>query len=215
MRKYAAELVGTMFLTLTIGGAVRLNPIAAPLAIGTVLAAMIYANGHVSGAHLNPAVTLAVHLRGRLAGSQLLPYWASQLLGAALGSTVVCFLIPTATSAPPTLSGHALAAAWLAEFLFTFALAYTVLNVATSDSHPKNGFYGIAIGGVVLAGATAVGPISGGAFNPAVALALSIMGLTSWSNLWMFVTAGLTAGAVASVAFTRLDPTADAGAASS
>jgi aquaporin Z len=91
--------------------------------------------------------------------------------------------------------------ALLAEFLFTFALAFVVLNVATSKGTAGNSFYGLAIGMTVMAGAFAVGNISGGVFNPAVAVGISIMGLSSWGNIWIYLVANFAAALVAALAF--------------
>jgi aquaporin Z len=91
--------------------------------------------------------------------------------------------------------------------LFTFALVYVVLNVATAKGTANNSFYGLAIGFTVLVGAFAVGNISGGAFNPAVAVGISVMGLSAWANLWTFLVANLLGGAVAAAVFKILNPT--------
>ena len=139
---------------------------------------MIYAGGHVSGAHYNPAVTTAVFLRGRLPAAEVAPYMAAQLLGGAAAAAVVLFFT-IATVTPFYATRHA---GFAAEFLFTFALAYVVLNVATAKATSGNSYFGMAIGFTVLAGAFAVGHVSGGAFNPAVAVGASIMGLLPWSN---------------------------------
>jgi aquaporin Z len=104
------------------------------------------------------------------------------------------------------LSGHILTAAFVAELLFTFALCYVVLNVATSKDHSDNSFYGLAIGFTVVAGAFAVGAISGGAFNPAVALGAAVMGLFAWPTLWAYLLAQVVAGIAAGVSFLALNP---------
>jgi aquaporin Z len=96
--------------------------------------------------------------------------------------------------------------ALLAEFLFTFALVYVVLNVATAKGTEGNSFYGFAIGFTVVAGAYAVGSVSGGAFNPAVAVGGSIMNIFAWGNIWIYLVAQLAAGAVAAFAFRYLHP---------
>jgi aquaporin Z len=204
--KYAVEMIGTLFLVFTIGTAVRSGNPLAPLAIGTILMAMVYAGGHVSGAHYNPAVTLAVLVRRRIEIREAVGYWISQIVGALLGSAVVTAVAPTQTN-PMTLSGHAIVAAFVAELLVTFALCYVVLNVATSKDHPDNSFYGLAIGFTVAAGAVAVGGISGGAFNPAVAVAGVAMGMFSGSMIWMFVAAQAIAAVAAGLAFRAANPT--------
>jgi aquaporin Z len=203
MRRYAAEFIGTFFLVLTIGAvSVAQHPLA-PLAIGGVLAAMVFAGGHVSGAHFNPAVTIAVLLRGRIAGRDVLPYVGAQLLGGTAAAGVARLVLPTTPSAP--FSTSQLGAAFTVELLVTFALAYVVLNVATSRSHRDNSFYGAAIGLTVLAGALAFGGISGGAFNPAVGLGTAIAGLTAWSMLWIYLVPTMIGGVLAALTFRLLN----------
>lgn len=204
--KYVVELIGTFFLVLTIGctvvgGGAGVIP---PLAIGSALMVMIFAGGHISGGHYNPAVTLGVWLRGRCDTKDVVPYVIAQVAGAILAALAVGFLRPgvAVTAATPDV-GRAL----LAEFLFTFALVYVVLNVATAKGTSGNSFYGLAIGFTVLTGAFAVGDISGGAFNPAVAVGISVMGLSAWANLWIYLVANLLGGAAAAIAFRALNPT--------
>jgi aquaporin Z len=167
--------------------------------------AMVYAGGHISGAHYNPAVTLAVLIRGRIEIREAVGYWIAQIVGGLLASALVSAVAPAQTS-PMNVSGHALAAAFIAELLVTFALCYVVLNVATSKDHPDNSFYGLAIGFTVAAGAVAVGGISGGAFNPAVAISGVAMGMFSGSMIWMFVASQLVAAVAAGLVFRRLNP---------
>jgi aquaporin Z len=205
MRKYIAEFIGTFFLVLTIGctvlpGAAGVIP---PLAIGAILMVMVYAAGHISGGHLNPAVTLAVFVRGRCAGRDVLPYWVAQVLAGVAAATVAVWLV--GKSGTP-MSIRNVPAAWVAEFLFTFALSYVVVNSATAKGTAGNSFYGLAIGFTVLAGAFAVGSISGGAFNPAVAVGAAVMKLVSFSKIWIHVTANLAAGLVAGLTFKFLNP---------
>jgi aquaporin Z len=114
--------------------------------------------------------------------------------------------VQLARHATMTLSGHAVVAAFVAEMLFTFALCYVVLNVATSKSHPDNSFYGLAIGFTVVAGAFAVGAISGGAFNPAVTLGAAAMGMFAWPTLWVYVIAQILAGLAAGITFLVMNP---------
>jgi aquaporin Z len=205
MRRYAVEFIGTFFLVLTIGctGVAAGPGVIAPLAIGAVLMVMVYAGGHISGAHYNPAVTFGVFLRGRCPGSDLLPYWGAQLLGAAGAAGIVGLALrgaPMSSFVPPVVG------AFLAEFLFTFALVYVVLNVATADATDGNSYFGLAIGFTVLAGAFAVGQVSGAAFNPAVAIGASIVGQLPWSSLWLYLVAELLGGAAAAFVFKALNP---------
>jgi len=204
MNKYATELIGTFFLVLTIGcsvlaGGPRAIP---PLAIGAVLMVMIFAGGHVSGGHYNPAVTLGIYLRGRTPASDVVPYMISQVLGAALAAFAVKYLTGGAENPAPFAAGPAL----VAEFLFTFALVYVVLNVATHSSTSGNPFYGLAIGMTVMSGAFSVGMISGGAFNPAVAVGGCLMGLLAWSSIWIYLVANFAAAVAAAGVFKMLHP---------
>lgn len=207
MRRYITELIGTFALVFTIGTTVLGNQpgVIAPLAIGGVLAVMVFAGGHISGAHYNPAVSLAVLIRGRLERKDLLPYWAAQLVGALLAALAAHYITDTKGSSP-AFSGRDIGVALLAEFLFTFFLAYVVLNVATSRDHLLNHFYGLAIGFTVMAGAFAVGPYSHGAFNPAVAVGIWVMGLVAAKSLWIYFVANLAGGAAAAFAFRALNP---------
>jgi aquaporin Z len=205
MNKYIAEFIGTFFLVLTIGCSVIGNGAGpfAPLAIGSALMVMIFAGGYISGGHFNPAVTLGVWLRGKCEAKDVAPYMVFQAIGAVLAALVVLFLKAGTTVTPLQL---ATAPALIAEFLFTFALVYVVLNVATAKGTSGNSFYGLAIGFTVLVGAFSVGNISGGAFNPAVAVATSVMGLSSWTNLWIYLVADFAGAAVAAGAFKAVSP---------
>lgn len=206
MKKYLVELIGTFFLVLTIG-CVSLKPgeagAMAPLAIGSMLMVMIFAGGHISGGHFNPAVTLAVWLRGKCSTADLPGYIVAQVAGAALAAVLVLVLKEAPT--PPIPQAHILQAL-LAEFLFTFALCYVVLNVATAKGTSGNPTYGLAIGFTVLAGAYAVGPISKGAFNPAVAVGITILGISSIQDIWIFLVANFAGGAAAAFTFKFLNP---------
>jgi aquaporin Z len=207
MNKYIAEFIGTFFLVLTIGctGIGAGAGVIAPLAIGAALMVMIFAGGHISGAHYNPAVTLGVLLRGKVKAADVLPYIISQLAGAALAVTAIKFLRAGVDVTPITIK---MGPALLAEFLFTFALVYVVLNAATAEGTSGNSFYGLAIGMTVMTGAFAVGDISGGAFNPAVALGISMLGISPWSNIWIYLVANFAAGVAAATVFNLINPPA-------
>lgn len=204
MNKYLVEFIGTFFLVLTIGMTV-IDPggagAMAPVAIASVLMVMVYAGGHISGAHYNPAVTIAVFLRGKCAVSDVVPYIIAQCVAAAAAAGLVLYFKDGAVVTPVA---PAVLPALLAEFVFTFALAYVVLNVATAKANAGNSFYGVAIGFIVLAGAYSVGSISGGAFNPAVAIGLAVMGILKWADLWIHLVADLAGGIAAAVAFKAL-----------
>ena len=207
MRKYLVEFIGTFFLVFTVGmtviGHTPGDGVVPPLAIGAALMVMVYAGGHLSGGHYNPAVTLGVFVRGRCAAVDVIPYWASQFAGAAAAAGLAM-----------AMKGHGgdpgehpvIWKAFTAEFLFTFALVYVVLNVATSKATAGNSNYGLAIGFTVLVGAFAVGSISGGAFNPAVAVGAVLMNLIKPACVWIHLSADLFAGLVAGVLFKFLNP---------
>lgn len=205
-RKYATELLGTFLFLFTIAAAVLSASSLAPLAIGSVLMVMIYAGGHISGGHYNPAVTLAALVRGRIGLPDAVAYWVVQIVGGVLGMALARWVIHPTQVSTMALSGHLLGAAFVAELLFTFALCYVVLNVATSKDHPNNSFYGLAIGFTVLTGAIAVGAISGGVFNPAVAISGAVIGLFAWPTLWAYLVAQVIAGIAAGLVFVALNP---------
>src|SRR5438105_13765169 len=166
MRKYIAEFIGTFFLVLTVGCTVI--PAAAgvipALAIGAVLMVMIFAGGHISGGHFNPAVTLAVTVRGKCTVQDAIPYVIFQVIGAVAAAFTAKFLYAKAAAAKAAEVASAIQVgpAFVAELLFTFALAWVVLNVATSLDTAINSFYGLAIGATVLVCAFSCGTISGG-----------------------------------------------------
>ena len=206
MRRYITEFVGTFGLVLTIGCVVLSQSSLAPLAIGGALAALVFAGGHISGGHYNPAVTLAVFLRGRVGGIDVLPYFGAQIAGGMLGGVAARMIVNPDSIEALSFSGREIPVVLVAEFLFTFLLAYVVLNVATSQDHDDNSFYGLAIGFTVFAGASAVGSLSGAAFNPAVAIAASVIGLFSWSAIWIYLVANFAGGALAALVFRLLNP---------
>lgn len=206
MTKYVAEFIGTFFLVLTVGCTVIPGAagVIAPLAIGGALMVMVYATGHISGGHLNPAVTLAVFIRGRCVVKDVIPYWAAQLLAGVAGAFVVLFLLGK-SGTPMEIKN--VPVAFVAEFLFTFALAFVMLNSVTSKDTAGNSFYGLAIGMTVMVGAFAVGTVSGGAFNPAVALGLAVMKLVNLADIWIHILAELAGAIVAGLTFKFLNPT--------
>lgn len=207
MKRYGVEFVGTFFLVLVVGlsvvpavAGIR-APTAdhmAPLAIGFTLMVMVYAGGHISGGHYNPAVTLAVWIRGRCETKDVLPYMISQIAGGVVAALTVGFLKGNPTLQPMTPD---VTRALMTEFLFTFALAYVVLNVATSQKIAGNSYYGLAIGSTLLVAAYAGGGISGGAYNPAVAIGISVMGLSAFSNIWIFLLGNFAGGALSAIVY--------------
>ena len=207
MKKYIVEFIGTFFLVSTVGNTViNGGPgVIPPLAIGSILMVMIFAGGHISGGHFNPAVTLAVWLRGKCPMSDVVGYVGAQVVAGFVAAFLVLFM-----KANPQVTAMEFprgpVVPLLAEFLGTFALAYVVLNVATATANSNNSFYGLAIGFTVLANAFALGGYSGGAFNPAVAVGITTMGLNLVSNIWIHLVAELAGGAVAAAVFRFVSP---------
>jgi len=204
MVKYLTEFIGTLFLVLTVGLTVLGGSPMAPLAIGASLMIMVYMGGHISGGHYNPAVSLALALRGKLAGSDLGPYMVAQVLGAVVASLLV-YVIMGRTFAPAPAPTASVIAALLVEILYTFALCIVVLNSACHNATKGNSFYGLAIGFTIVVAAFAGGGISGGAFNPAVGagpiLVHGMLGGGSFANLWLYLVGPGVGGVLAAVVF--------------
>ncbi|MFT4232522.1 MAG: aquaporin [Leucobacter sp.] len=201
VRNAVAEALATLLFVFAIVGAINNAGDFTPLVIGFTLMVLVYATGHLSGAHLNPAVSLGALLRGALSVSDFIVYVVAQLVGAAIGALLAAALWPNA-AAPVEIE---VGPAFIAELVITFVLVYVVLNVATSKDSDGNSFYGLAIGTTVFIGASTVGPISGGGFNPAVAFGLAVHGDFAWSNLWLYFLAPLVGGALAALAFRALN----------
>ncbi|HEX7025060.1 MAG TPA: aquaporin [Gemmatimonadales bacterium] len=205
MRRYLTEFIGTFFFILVISLVVTPGGQAwAPLAIGATLMVVVYMGGHVSGGHYNPAVSLAVYLRGKLEARDVLPYMVAQILGAT-AAAYISFLLLGQTFAPAPGASATTTGALMVELLFTFLLALVVLNSATSKHTQGNSYYGLAIGFTIVVAAFAGGGISGGAFNPAVAtgptLVNALFGGGTMGNLWIYLVGPFLGGALASMVF--------------
>ena len=206
MNKYVTEFIGTFFLVLTIGlVVVGGKGDFAPLAIGSALMVMVFAGGHVSGAHYNPAVTLAVLIRGKIGVGDAIPYMIVQIAGAAVAAFIVAYLMGDRIPADAVAMASS-TKGLLAEFLGTFALAYVVLNVATAKATNGNNYYGLAIGFTVTAMAYALGSFSGGAFNPAVALGTVIMKMANPADSWIYLIGCFGGGTLAALVFKINNP---------
>jgi aquaporin Z len=197
MKKYIVELIGTMFLVFAVGNAVISNNPLAPIAIGLMLMVMIFAGGHISGAHFNPAVTIGVWLRGKCDKKDVIPYILCQIVGAVIASLVVKMLRGAGSGG----AEFDLTKVIVAELFGTFALVWVVLNTATAKGTSGNSFYGAAIGMTVTAGAFAVGDLSGAVFNPAVAVGAVAMKLIQVKFLWVYLVVGPVAAFIAAKLF--------------
>ncbi len=204
MKNYVTEFIGTFFLVLTIGLTVIGGTPMAPLAIGASLMIMVYMGGHVSGAHYNPAVSLALLLRGKLRPQEFAPYVVAQLLGA-LAAAWSAYAFTGRTFAPEPATTATTLQALGVEIVYTFALALVVLNTATHPAVKGNSFYGLAIGFTIVVAAFAGGPISGGAFNPAVGTGPTVlhalMGSGTWRHLWLYIVGPCAGGVIAAGVF--------------
>ena len=208
---YWIEFFGALIITLTVAltnrsddGFDATNQMA-PIAIGAMVTAMLYSYGHVSGAHFNPSVTMAVFIRGKISLLTLIPYFAFQVAGAVAGATIAVRVVGGVQYLPAFELDHDAVStgdAFLLEFLYTYALCTTVLNTATTASLHGNQFYGIAIGFVLIAGITSIGPVTGAALNPAFATAFHVIhSKFSQSDLWVYWISGLMAGICAGLTF--------------
>lgn len=204
MSKLLTEFIGTFFLVLTIGLMVVGGSPMAPLVIGSGLMVLVYMGGHISGAHYNPAVSLAIALRGKMGGADMISYWVVQMAGAVAAALAVRAITGVGFAAAPGPNATTLGAI-LIEVLFTFVLALVVLQVATSPRTEGNSFYGLAIGFTVMTGVWAGGGISGGVFNPAVGvgpiLVEAFAGSGSLVNLWLYVIGPLLGGCLGAVVY--------------
>ncbi len=204
MYKYIIEFIGTFFLVLTVGLTAGFTDFA-PIAIGVSLAVMVYMGGNISGAHYNPAVTLAILMRGKIDMGNALAYMASQIAGAVVAGAVAMFLKGDAFGAPAVGANVSVAQALVNELLFTFALASVVLNVATTKKAEGNSYYGWAIGCTVLFAAFAGGGISGGAYNPAVGLGPNLI-KGALGDVWIYLVGPFAGAALAAVIFKITNP---------
>jgi aquaporin Z len=203
MKNYITEFTGTFLFVFSIALAVAHAGALAPLAIGAALMCMVYMGGHISGGHYNPAVTLAIFLRGKIGGREALGYAGSQMAGATLAAALAPIVTHQALLVAPASANHM--PALLVETIFTFALVLVVLNVATDDAVAKNSFYGLAIGFTIVVAAFAGGSVSGGAFNPAVGLgpAIAALGSAPIDHAWLYLV-GPACGALLATAVYHL-----------
>jgi aquaporin Z len=206
LKKYIVEFIGTFFLVLTIcmTSYSKVSADLQPLAVGVMLMVLVYSMGYLSGAQFNPAISLAIYLRGRINLKEMGFYWIAQILGAIAAAMITAVLI---SAKPPvgliasTPQFFSMVPALIAEALGSFALTWVVLTVATSKALDGNNFYGLAIGFTVTALMYTLGSVSGSAFNPVVAIATCVAHLSTWNNLWIYMVGGLGGAALATMAF--------------
>lgn len=207
MNKLITEFIGTFFLVLAIGLSVGADSPAAPYAITAVLIGMIYMGGYISMAHYNPAATLGFFLQGRIGKKEAILFVTAQVLASIAAATCAVWMLGGHAISPSVGTGYGILQALVAEFLFTFALILVILNVALPEAVKGNSYYGLAIGLTVLAGILTVGAISGAAFNPAVAIGLTVVDVVagdgSFVDFWIYLVGPLSGAAAASFVFDR------------
>ena len=179
MKRYLFEFIGTFFLVMTIGLTGN------PLAIGIMLAVLVYMGGHISGAHYNPAVTISIYLKKLISKEVAIKYILVQIAASTFASAVIYFLTQELIKVAPSETAT-IPQIIISEFLFTFLLVLVILNVATNKKTDGNSYYGLAIGFTVMASAYCVGGISGGAFNPAVGLGPEITSFLITKDINLF-----------------------------
>lgn len=197
-RKYVVEFIGTFFLvmciTMTVGSGFGQF---APLATGLTLIMLVYTGGHISGSHFNPAISLAVYLRGKLNAGDLLPYMVGQFMGSVLAVMLAGFLLGSNEVEEPPMKELDIIPALIAELLGTILCVFVYLNMFTTRRTSGNTYFGIVIGLGYMVSIYMFQSISVGAFNPAVALGFTMADITSWSTIWLYVVANFAGGVLA------------------
>lgn len=203
MKKYVAEFIGTFALVFCGTGAIIIDEeskgavthVGIAITFGLIVMSMIYALGNISGAHLNPAVSIAFALARKFSVKQLFPYIISQVAGAVLASFILQYLFPASELLGATLPSGSDKQSFILEFLLTFFLMLVIINVA-QGSKEQGMFAGLAIGSVVLLEAMFAGPVSGASMNPARSLAPALVsGHTE--HLWVYITATIAGASLA------------------
>ncbi|MEO8763794.1 MAG: MIP family channel protein [Ginsengibacter sp.] len=209
MNKFVAELLGTFALVFFGTGAIIVNQefkgiithVGVAITFGFIVMAMIYALGPISGAHLNPAVTIAFTLARRFPLKQVAPYILAQLAGGIIASLVLKYLFPRNETLGATIPSGTESQSFILELILTFFLMLVIINVATG-SKEQGMFAGLAIGSTVLLEAMSAGPVCGASMNPARSISPAIVS-GHFGHLWIYIVATIT-GAVLAIPAWRL-----------
>jgi aquaporin NIP len=212
MRKYLAEIIGTFALVFCGTGAIIINQesggaithVGIAITFGLIVTAMIYSVGDISGAHLNPAVTIAFWVAKEFPAKEILPYILSQAIGAFLASGILKFLFPVNDFLGSTLPKGLPMQSFILELILTFILMFVILRVA-KGSKEQGMFAGLAIGFVVLLEAMFAGPICGASMNPIRSLAPAVVS-GHLENLWIYLTAPILGAIIAVFCWSTLKP---------
>lgn len=205
MRRYIAELIGTFALVFVGTGAIVVNDtqggavthVGIAISFGLVIMVMIYSLGELSGAHFNPAVTVAFAVVGKFPVAEIAPYIISQLVGALLASSLLRVLLPPHPNLGATLPSIPEPSAFVMEIVLTFFVMFVIANVALG-SKVQGQAAGLAIGGTVMLCAMFAGPVTGASMNPARSLAPAIVS-GAWRGIWLYLTAPFAGAALAAV----------------
>jgi len=212
MKKYSVEFLGAFFITLAVVLATN-NPatvLMAPLAVGAMLAVMTYAGIPVSGAHFNPAVTLAVLIRSKIERSEAAAYIVAQVFGSIIAAAIGAYLHSCGGESAISLrSNHDFICSILAEFLGAFVLVFVWLKGMSDGPEANNGSFGLVVGSAFMAAMYIFGGISGGVFNPAIDIGAALTGMYAGADLWIYILGALVGGAAAATVFTLVTEAAD------
>lgn len=210
MRKYFAELIGTFALVFCGTGAIIINQefggvithVGIAISFGLIVAVMIYSIGDISGAHLNPAVTIAFGVSKSFPVKEILPYIISQGIGAFMATLILKFLFPANDALGSTMPSGLPMQSFIMELILTFILMFVILHVA-KGSKEQGMFAGLAIGGTVLLEAMFAGPVSGASMNPIRSLAPAIIS-GHLEHLWVYLLAPVTGAVLAVICWSEL-----------
>ena len=206
MQRYISELIGTFALVFCGPGAVIMNDVSGgmvshvgiAITFGLIVMAMIYSIGEISGAHINPAVTIAFWASGRFDKKEVLPYITAQIIGAILASAVLYLLFPLHETQGATLPLGSAMQSFILEVILTFILMFVIIKVSTGSKETGT-MAGIAIGGVVGLEAMFAGPITGASMNPARSIAPAIFS-GNFEHLWLYIAAPIIGALLAILA---------------
>ena len=206
MQRYISELIGTFALVFCGPGAIIMNDVSGgtvthvgiAITFGLIVMAMIYAIGEISGAHINPAVTIAFWASGRFDKKEVLPYITAQMVGAILASAILYALFPLHETQGATLPADTAMQSFILEVILTFLLMFVIIKVSTGSKEIGT-MAGIAIGGVVCLEAMFAGPITGASMNPARSIAPAIFS-GNFEHLWLYILAPILGALLAILA---------------
>ena len=201
------EAIGNFVLVFAFGVAITTHSWFSPLLIAAPLVAMVYSGTRAPGGHYNPALTIAMLIRHRLAPRTALALWLVQSAAGLLAAVSVRAIVDArqlAVTAAMTVKGPTLVAAFALELVLTCALCCVALEVSTRNSHTVDDYYAWPIAFSVIAGAVVIGAITNGAFDPSVSLHDALLAIISWPTLCVYLLSQLLSGIAATITFVSL-----------